>query len=441
MTEQRPHVVVVGAGFAGFFGAKHLEKMLPADVADLTVISATDHLCYSPLLPEVAAGRLEPRRIAVPLHAALRRTRIVQGVVTEVDLDGRTVTIDRPYVEPERMSYDRLVLTVGSVTRTFDTPGMLEHARGLKNLAEAAYLRDHVLRQLEIADATDDPEERAARCTFVTVGAGYAGTETAAQLQLMTQQSIHLFPRLRRSDLTWLLIDVAEKVLPELGDKLGRKALGMVRRRGMRVRLGISLTEIRADGVTMSDGTDVATYTVLWCAGVAAAPLVGDLELPTTKGRLDVDAALRVPGHPGVFAAGDAAAVPDLTKDPVDGKQPLCPPTAQHGQRQGKALANNVAASLGCGQTEDYVHRDLGLVADLGNTAAVAKPLGLELSGAIAKVVTKGYHLYAVPLMGSRVRIAADWAVGLVSNPPVTQLGFVGPQQASLRRAELRSVS
>ena len=306
----RPHVVVVGAGFAGFFCARRLEKTLDDSEARITVISATDHLCYSPLLPEVAAGRLEPRRCAVPLHSSFGRSRVVQGVVTEVDLDGRTVSVTRAHQEPEELSWDRLVLTVGSVTRTFDTPGMLENARGLKNLAEAAYLRDHVLRQLEIADATDDLDERRARCTFLTVGAGYAGTETAAQLQLLTHQSIDNFPRLTMADLHWVLMDAAEKVLPELGDNLGKRALDMVQDRGMDVRLGVTLKEIRDDGVTFDDGTELATHTVIWAAGVAAAPLVGELGLPTTKGRLDVDASLRLVGRDDVFAAGDAAAVP-----------------------------------------------------------------------------------------------------------------------------------
>ena len=442
MAHSRPHVVIAGAGFAGFFTARGLEKKLPPGVADVTLVSATDHLCYSPLLPEVAAGRLEPRRIAVPLHASLHRTRIVQGVVSEVDLEGRGVTVIRPHDQEEHLDYDRLAITVGSVTRTFDTPGLMTYAKGMKNLAEAAYMRDHVLRQLQIADATDDLEERAARCTFVAVGAGYAGTESAAQLHLMCLQSLEQFPRLKRSDLHWILVDAAEKVLPELGDKLGDKALKMVRARGMDVRLGVTLEDIRADGVTTSEGDEIPTYTVMWCAGVAAAPLVGELGLPTTKGRLDVDAAMRVPGHEGVFAAGDAAAVPDLSKDPgEDGEHPVCPPTAQHAQRQGNRLAKNIAASLGHGEVQDYVHHDLGLVADMGNTASVAKPLGLELTGALAKVITKSYHLFALPSMASRVRVAADWGVGWVSHPPVTQTGFVDREQASLMQAELRGVS
>jgi len=199
--QSRPSVVVVGGGFAGFFAARTLERVLPAGAADLTMISATDHLCYSPLLPEVAAGRLEPRRIAVPLHARLRRTRVVQAVVEDVDLDGHTLTFSADGGAAEHMAWDRLALTTGSITRTLPTPGLDLHALGLKNLVEADYVHDHVLRQLEVADATQDPQERRARLTFTVVGAGYTGTETAAQLQWMTARELDRFPRLSRDEL------------------------------------------------------------------------------------------------------------------------------------------------------------------------------------------------------------------------------------------------
>jgi len=196
----RPSVVVVGGGFAGFFAARTLERLLPVGAADLTIISATDHLCYSPLLPEVAAGRLDPRRIAVPLHSGLRRARVLQATVEDVDFARSTLSYSTDCDPATELAWDRLAITTGSVTRILPTPGLETHALGLKNLVEAVYVRDHVLRQLELADSTRDPEERRARLTFVVVGAGYAGTETAAQLQWMTMRQLGRFPRLSRDD-------------------------------------------------------------------------------------------------------------------------------------------------------------------------------------------------------------------------------------------------
>ena len=432
-TTPRPRVLVVGSGFAGTFAARALERLVPPDAADVTLVSATDHLCYSPLLPEVAAGRLDPQRIAVPLRSVLHRTRVLQAVVEDVDLDGRTVTVTSDDEGERVLAWDRLVLTTGSVTRTFDTPGLTEHAIGLKTAREAQALHDHVLRQLELADSTDDPAERAARATFVVVGAGYAGTETAAQLQKMALEQLDRFPRLRREDLHWVLVDLAEQVLPELGPKLGTAALDVVRGRGMDVRLGTSLSEIRPDSVTFADGTTLPAHTVVWTVGVTPPPLVSALGLPTRRGRLEVDDQLRLREH--VWAAGDSAAA----KDRYSRKGADYPPTAQHAQRQGTAIGRNVAASLGFGTARPYRHRDLGLVADLGGTASVARPLGLPLTGLPAKLVTKGYHLYAVPSMGNRVRIAADWLVNLVSRPLPAQLGLVSPEAATLGSETRRS--
>ncbi|MBO9555963.1 FAD-dependent oxidoreductase [Cellulomonas sp.] len=432
MSAARPHVVVVGGGFAGFYAARTLERVLPRGAADLTVISATDHLCYSPLLPEVAAGRLDPRRIAVPLHSALRRARIIQGVVDEVDVAAGTLSVTCGLADPLVVPYDRLALTVGSVTRRLSTPGMGQRSLGLKTLVQAVYIRDHVLRQLELADATQDLAERRARLTFVVVGAGYAGTETAAQLQVMTQSQLDRFPRLRQDDVTWILVDVAPAVLPELGPRLGRFALDQIRRRGMRVLLETSVQEILEDRVTLSDGTVIPCHTVLWTAGVTPPPLVGQLGLDVARGRVVVDAELRVTGSEHVWAGGDAASTPDPFSDAA---LPY-PPTAQHAQRQGVVLGRNIAASLGHGEAGPYRHHDLGLVADLGRRQAVARPLGVPLTGLPAKVVAKVYHLYAVPSMANRARIAADWALNLVSRPVPAQLGLVRPDQARFGRAE-----
>ena len=422
----RSSVVVVGGGFAGYFAARTLERLLPPDSADLTLISATDHLCYSPLLPEVASGRLDPRRIAVPLHSRLQRTRLVQATVADVDFEGRTLDVVAGSGPVEPVRWDRLALTTGSVTRTLPTPGVDNHALGLKTLVEAQFVHDHVLRQLELADSTANPDERRARSTFVVVGAGYAGTETAAQLQRATVTQLDRFPRVSRDGLRWVLLDLAPAVLPELGPRLGRAALAVIRGRGMEVRLGTTVTAIGEGRVRLSDGTDLPTHTVVWTVGVTPPPLVGRLGLAVNRGRLVVDEYLRL--REGVWAAGDSAAA----RDPFSATGSDYPPTAQHAQRQGLVIGRNMAASLGVGRARRYRHRDLGLVADLGGVAAVARPMGLPLTGLPAKVVTKAYHLYAFPAAGNRLRVAADWALNLVSPPIAAQLGLVGPAAARL---------
>ena len=427
----RPRVLVVGSGFAGFHCMRRLEKHLPPDAADLLLASSADYLLYSPLLPNVAAGVVEPRHIAVGLHATLDRAKVLLGHVVAVDVRGRTVTVRRPDGSEHERAWDRLVLAPGGITRTFNIPGVAEHGLGLKTLAEAAYLRDHVLRELDNADAADDPSRRRACCTFVVVGAGYSGTETAAQMQLVTMRAAAEYPRLRPEDIRWVLVDLAPRVLPELGRRLGDEAMAVLRRRGVEVRLGTTVEEATADGVRLSDGETIPTHTLVWCTGVAPSPLIETLGLPTERGRLKVGTNLQVPDHPDVFAFGDAAAVPDLTRP---GK--LTGQTAQHAQRQGKTAARNVAASLGFGKAVDYRHRDLGFAVDLGGFDAVASPFGVSLGGLPGLVATRGYHLLSLPAAGNRIRVSVDWLLDWAIRPQVAQLGFLREDQATMAAAE-----
>ncbi len=435
-----PRVLVVGSGFAGFHALRKLEKHLPPEAAETVLVSPTDYLLYSPLLPEVATGTVSPRNLAVPLRESLPRTRMVLGHVVDVDLEARMVSVRSMEGTRRDERYDRLVLTPGSVTRQFDTPGVAEHAHGLKSLVEATYLRDHLLRQLDLADALKRPEdaaERRARLTVVAVGAGYTGAETVAQVQHLLREVAARWDTVDPDEVRWVLVDVADAVLPELGTTLGTKALGYLRGRGVEVRLSTGVARATDTEVELTDGSVVPTYTLLWGAGVAPSPLVARLGLPTVRGRLVVDTQLQVPGCEHVWAGGDAAAVPDVTKKPgPDGQRPATAMTAQHAQRHGFLLARNVAASLGHGTAKAYKHRDLGLVADFGGTAAVAKLLGLPLTGVPAKVVTKGYHLLALPSMSNRVRVASDWLLRAALPAQVVQLSQVPDREATIARAQ-----
>lgn len=425
-------VVIVGSGFAGFTCARKLCRTLAKGDRDVEVVlvTPTDYMLYTPLLPDVAGGLIDPRFVVISLADALPRVRLVVAKAESVDLHRKTITVTSAYHPPQELSWDRLVLTPGSVTRLFDVPGLAEHGRGLKTVAEALYLREQLLRQLELADHEDDPAVRSARRTVVVVGASYAGTELIAQLRALADA----YARRRGFDpaeIRFLLLDMADRVMPEVGEKLGDKALNVLRGRGIDIRLKTSLKELTDRQVVLTDDTVVATYTVAWVTGVTGAPLLETIGLPLERGRLVVDSSLTVPGHPDVFAGGDAAAVPDLA---APGQ--ITPPTAQHATRQGKTLARNVAASLGIGHAAPYKHRDMGLVVDLGPGFAVANPLGVHLSGRLAKVVTRAYHTYAVPRGVNRWAISLTYATNAVTPRPLTLLGLVSPEEASFAGSE-----
>ncbi|SES43187.1 NADH dehydrogenase [Streptomyces sp. yr375] len=425
---------MVGAGFAGVGCVRRLERELAAAEADVTLVTPFAYQLYLPLLPQVASGVLTPQSIAVSLRRSRKyRTRIIPGGAIGVDLASKVCVVRTITDELVNEPYDYLVLAPGSVTRTFDIPGLTDHAFGMKSLAEAAYLRDHVITQLDLADASHDPAERASRLQFVVVGGGYAGTETAACLQLLTHNAVKRYPRLDPALIKWHLIDIAPKLMPELGDKLGRSAQEVLRRRGIEVSLGVSIAKAGPQEVTFTDGRAVPTRTLIWTAGVAASPLIATLGAETVRGRLAVEAELNLPGNDGVFALGDAAAVPDRAKGEAGA---VCPPTAQHAMRQGKVVADNVIATLRGRPLRPYVHKDLGLVVDLGGTDAVSKPLGIELRGLPAQAVARGYHWSALRTGVAKARVLTNWTLNAVAGDDFVRTGFQARRAAKLKDFE-----
>ncbi|HEV2637762.1 MAG TPA: FAD-dependent oxidoreductase [Actinocrinis sp.] len=404
----RPRIVVVGAGFAGLACVRRLERVLEPQEADIVLVTPTSHSLYLPLLPQVASGVLASNSVAVPLARLLRRTIRIPGGALGVDPVTRAVIVKKITGEDVELRYDHLVLAPGSVTRTFDIPGLARHGRGMKTLQQALGLRDHVLAQLELAAAAPTEHERRARLQFVVVGGGYAGTETAACLQTMTVNAAEKMPGLNPAMVRWTLVDMAHRLMPELGDQLGIKAMEMLTARGLDFRLGSSVAGVDDELIRLTDGTRLPSKTLIWTAGVAASPLVRSVG-ETDHGRLIVDADLRVPQHPEILALGDAAAVPDLARQRTGTAGAVCPPTAQHAQRQGRIAAENVVAALRGTNRRQYYHRDLGLVVDLGGPRAVARPLGIQLSGLPAQAATRGYHLFAMPSVRSRLRVAGNW--------------------------------
>jgi len=415
----RQRVVIAGGGFAGFHAARRLGR-LAGNSLEVVVVNPTDYFLYLPLLPEVAAGILDPRTVAAPLAATGRRVRQVLGAVTDIDTGGRQLAVSDPEGNRRVVGYDQLVIAMGSVNKLLPIPGVADHAHGFRSLAEALYLRDHLLRQIEIADLSADRAEREARCTFVVVGAGYTGTEVAAQLQLLSRIAARRRAGLADQKLRWMLVDLAPRIMPELDPRLAATATQVLSDRGIEIRTGTSVEHATVDGVKLSDGEFVPTRSLIWCVGVRPDPMVARLGLPLQRGRLTVDEYLTVPGHPEIHACGDAAAVPDHARPGS-----VTAMTAQHAQRQGKLVADNIAASydLGGRTRRPYRHHDLGFVVDLGGFKAAANPLGVRLSGLPAKAVTRGYHLLAMP--ASRARIATDWALDAVFPRQLVQLGLV----------------
>ncbi|MFE3099142.1 NAD(P)/FAD-dependent oxidoreductase [Nocardia tengchongensis] len=414
-------IVIIGGGFAGVECARSLERRLRPEEAFVQLVSPDAGLLYLPLLPQVASGALNPRSVSVPLRRVLRRTEVVPGMAVGVEPGTRRVVVRRTSGYETALEYDQLVLAPGSITRIMDVPGLQEHGFGMKTLAEAMYLRDHVLRQLDVAALRGGLDEDRERLNFVTIGAGYAGTETAAVLNKVCRAAAgRFFPEVEAGMVRWHLVTHGDRIMPELGEKLGAEAKRILAERGIELITGASAAEVTANGVKLTNGRFIPSRTVLWTAGVAPSPLAAHLGAETEKGRIIARTDLSVPGLPGVWAMGDAAAVPDMT----DGQDRVCAPTAQHAMRQGRHLAKNLIATLRGAQPEPYRHPDLGMVVDLGGRDALARPLGIGLRGVPAQFVARGYHLMALRTIVARARVAFDWTVHGLGGDDFLRIGY-----------------
>lgn len=423
LAQDRPRILIVGGGYVGFTVAQKIQKVIKDSGGIVTIVEPNPYMTYQPFLPEVAAGSMEGRNATVPLRQHLTDTEIVAGRVTSINHAEKTATVEPINVgEPFEISYDEIVIGAGAVTRAFPIPGLAEIAIGMKTVEEAVSVRNWVLERIETASLTTDEAERRRALTFVVVGGGFAGIETISELEDMAREAVRRNDRLRVSDLHFVMVEAAPRVMPEVPADRAEKVVAELRARGIEVLLNTSLADA-TDGhlqlINMGDKSpagELDTGTLIWTAGVAASPMLKETDFPIDeRGRVRVGADLRVTGDDGViegaWAAGDNAAVPDLSGGGVGG---YCVPNAQHASRQALVLAKNILASRKGEPLKDYYHSTIGVVAGLGLWKGVANFKGKTIGGPLAWMMHRAYHGYAIPTTERSVRVAANWALNQV---------------------------
>jgi NADH dehydrogenase len=358
--------------------------------------------------------------VVTPLRDILKRTYLRLGSIVAHDPEAKTVELRAKYGETETLPYDQLLLALGSVSRVLPVPGLAEHAVGFKSLADAIYLRNHVVETLEEANATEDPARRDQLLTYVFVGGGYAGLEALAELQDFAADAMESYPRARLHGMRWVLVEATGRVLPEIDTKLAEYALRELRGRGIDIRLETTLEQVEADSARLSSGETLPTSTVVWTAGVAPQPVLKQLSLPLDeRGRVPVDEYLRVREMDSVWAIGDCAAAPD----PRGG---ICPPTAQHAVRQGPVAARNIAAELGVGSPRPFEYRSQASFVNLGRYKAVGRIGEHTFRGFPAWWLARSYHMSQIPGAARKVRAVLDWTAGLPFKRDISEVGSIG---------------
>ena len=412
--EARGGTLVLGGGFAGGYVARLLGRR------GATIVSPENFMLYTPMLPEAASGTLEPRHVVVPLRMMCPHADLVLGRAVAIDVEARRIQVETEE-ELFAIGYTDLVVALGSVSRTLPIPGLAEHGLGFKSLADAINLRNHVLRRLEAAAAASTATHRLRELTFVFVGAGYAGVEALAELSDLVRDAMRYYPQLRDAPQRWVLVDAADKVLPEIPRRLGDYAGAQLARRGVEIYTRTTLDRAEAHAVTLSGGREILTSTLVWTAGVRAHSTLAVLGLPLDdRGRVRVEETLRVEGLANVWALGDGARVPNAaTPGAFD------PPTCQHALRQARRLAKNLRNN----DATPYRYRMLGQVATLGRYKGIADVVGLRLRGFPGWFVTRTYHLYQLPLLSRKLRVVVDWTTSLFFRRDIAELGMLGHPQ------------
>ena len=412
----RTRIVIAGGGFAGLYAAKQFERTLARrpDI-EVTLISHENFILFTPMLHEVAAGDLLPGDIVNPLRRILRRVHVVVAEVEAIDLTTRSVRCRNALQDVERtFEFDHLLLALGAETNFFDTPGVRDWAVTMKNLADAALLRNRMVALLEEASLHNDEATQRELLTFVTAGGGFSGAETTGAVNDFLRETARFYPAVKPEMIRTILVHGGEYLLPELGEELGRYAERKLKKRGVAVMTGALVKSYDGSVVQVNDGTSISAATLIWTAGAKPSPVVESLACPKERGRILVDDCLAVAGIPGLWAAGDCAAVPDGT-----GK--FYPPTAQHGMREAVVAAENIAHAIAGEPLKAFRYKTVGMLASLGHHTGVAKFFGMKFSGFVAWWMWRSVYLAKLPRLAKKLRVAVDWTLDLFFGREIEQ--------------------
>jgi len=411
-------ILILGGGFGGMTTARELERLLRPDEAEITIVSRDNFSLFTPMLPEVSSGNLETRHVVTPVRAQLRRSHFILADIRSIDLQARTVELVSILNDARRTEdYDQLVFAVGSVTSTFNLPGIAERSLPLKTLEDAERLRNHAIAMLERADDALDPVQRKRLLTFVFVGGGFTGVEAAGEMVDFFKSILRFYPRVSPSEVEIYLIEGGKKLLPELQAGMGEYSARALERRGVRVWLEALVAGADDEGLRLKDGRTLRTATIVWSAGVKPSPLVTGLPIATGRGgSIGVAPDLSVPGYPGVWAIGDCASI----AHPKGGTYPA---TAQHAIREGPVLAANIVATLRGEPTKTFAYEAMGMMASLGGRRGVAGIRGKWLlTGFWAWALWRTYYLLRLPGRDRQFRVAFDWSLGLIFPRDIAEL-------------------
>lgn len=415
MNSPNKNMVIIGGGFAGATLTQKLEKLLPEEW-EIYLLSKTNFITYSPLLPEVVGASILPGHVLAPLRQMVKRARVRMVTVTEIDL--ATKTIDYQADQPGKIHFDQLAITAGVKANVGMVPGMVDFAMPLKTVGDAVFIRNHIISRIEYATIHPDPEYRKHLTTFIVIGGGFSGVEVAGEIDDFLRSATRFYKNVDHQDCKIMLLHATDCLLPELSTKLGKKTAQIFTKRNIDVRLNARVVGLHDGHVELKSGEVIHAGTIICTIGTTPHNFLEHTDLPAERGRLLVDNDMSVQGADGVWAIGDCAIVPNA----YDGKP--SPPTAQFAERQAKQLAINVNAAIRNQPTKPFKYKPAGSLASIGHNKAVAEVYGVELSGFIGWLLWRGIYLMKVPTLARKVRLFLEWNWAMLFPPDLSHLDF-----------------
>ena len=413
-----PRVVILGGGYGGVYTALGLQKAARRGLIELSLVSRDNYFVFQPMLAEVVSGSIEPPHLVNPIRRLCRHCDFHQAEIQDVDLERRQVIIRYPDQPNFRhIPFDYLVIAVGAGTDLSRIPGMAEHSFSFKTLGDAIALRSHLIGILEKADVEEDPERKRRLLTFVVAGGGLTGVEVAAEVNDFVREAANSYPHVDSSEAKVLLLQGAGRILPELDEGQAAFSHRVLERKGIEVRLDTKVTGATAEGVVLGDGPTITAGTVVAAVGAAPNWLLDKLPFPTDpRGRLEVDQSLAVRNHPGIWAVGDCAAIPDTVKGGT------CPPTAQYAIREARHLAKNILAAVKGSLLRPFSYNSLGVFVPLGRFSGAAQIMGVKVSGLLAWWLYRTYYLFQLPRLDRKIKVLIDWNLELLFRRDIVHL-------------------
>jgi NADH dehydrogenase len=414
-------VLVVGGGFGGFTAAKEIcQRIRDREDVGVLVVAKDNFFTFWPMVAGIVSSDIDSRNVAQPLRRALitAGASFRRATLREIDPENKTATVDGGV----EFSYDHLVIALGGQPNFFGIPGVEEHALTMRGIEDAEQVRNRVIERFEEVSLMrgEIPESK---LTFVVIGGGATGVETASELYNLVHEALEPdYPNIDPHRVRIFLLEALDHILPELDPALRRAARTRLQNQRIEVRTGAMAEEITDDCVRLKGGDNIPTENVIWTAGNRPNQAVYDLDLPADeRNGIKVDEYLRVEDHPGIWALGDCAAVPNIREEE---HRQVVPPNAQAAVQEGKAVAKNVLATIDGreDEMEPFEYRPLGQLVELGSDFAVNEVMGVRFTGTLAAVFWRLAYLTRLDSPQSKAHQMTDWVLGMFLRPAVTQV-------------------